>query len=247
MSDLKLALYDAVAICAPESNVGVAFSGGVDSSLLAKICKDLGKQVTLLTIGFPGSHDIKFAKVIASQMGMEHRIFEIDHEDFQQNLTRVMQIIKCKNTSHIENCVAYYYICKLAISNGLNTILSANGCDELFCGYDAYRMAYAGGEEAVMKLMEEKIVNELDLVSEISEIAIQLEVEVRQPFLSAKFANFAMTIPVAQKIYGADDMKRKHVLRETALSIGVPEESANMPKKALQYGSLIHKHFKKVT
>jgi asparagine synthase (glutamine-hydrolysing) len=40
-------------------------------------------------------------------------------------------------------------------------------------------------------------------------------------------------------------MMRKHVLRKAALSIGVPEESALKPKKALQYGSLIHKNYKK--
>jgi asparagine synthase (glutamine-hydrolysing) len=40
-------------------------------------------------------------------------------------------------------------------------------------------------------------------------------------------------------------MTRKHILRQVALSVGVPEESAMKPKKALQYGSLIHKYFKK--
>jgi len=41
-------------------------------------------------------------------------------------------------------------------------------------------------------------------------------------------------------------MVRKHILRKVALEIGVPEESAMKPKKALQYGSSIHKNFKKV-
>ena len=34
---------------------------------------------------------------------------------------------------------------------------------------------------------------------------------------------------------------RKHVIRTLAKEIGVPELSANKRKKALQYGSLIHK------
>jgi len=33
-----------------EKKIGIAFSGGVDSSLTAKICSDLGYQVILLTI-----------------------------------------------------------------------------------------------------------------------------------------------------------------------------------------------------
>jgi asparagine synthase (glutamine-hydrolysing) len=41
-------------------------------------------------------------------------------------------------------------------------------------------------------------------------------------------------------------MIRKHILRQSALELGVPEESAMKPKKALQYGSCIDKYFKKV-
>lgn len=247
LTDLKRALYDAVSGNVPEAKIAVAFSGGVDSSLLAMICKDLGKQAMLLTVGFAGSHDIKFAKDITVKMCMEHQTIEIDYPDFQANLRRVRQVIKCENTSHIENCIAYFYICKLAKQNGLDIVLSANGCDELFCGYDGYRRAYSDGDAAMMKLMDEKIANEFALVAEIAMVAGQFGVAVRQPFLSNKFIKFAKTIPVDQKIKGGDDMIRKHVLRQAALSIGVPEESAMKPKKALQYGSSIHKYFKKAS
>ena len=246
MPDLKKALYDAVSENVPESRIAVAFSGGVDSSLLAKICRDIFKQIVLVTVGFPGSHDAGFAGSIASMMGMEHRLLEIDFEDFKKNLQQVRHAIKCENTSHVENCIAYFYICKLAKQNGLNIVLSANGCDELFCGYDAYRSVYNGGEAAIMKMMEEKIANEMTLISEIAIVAGQFAVAVRQPFLSRKFIEFAKSIPINQKIKGPNDMTRKHVLREAALSVGVPEESAMKPKKALQYGSLIHKYFKKI-
>ncbi|HXG06904.1 MAG TPA: asparagine synthase C-terminal domain-containing protein, partial [Nitrososphaera sp.] len=177
MSALRDALYDAVSDSVPETRVTVAFSGGVDSSLLAKICLDLGKEVMLLTVGFPGSHDIGFARSIASKMGMNHKVLEIDYQDFKKNLTQVRQMIRCKNTSHIENCIAYHYIGKLAKQNGSDLILSANGCDELFCGYDGYRRAYNdGGQAAVMKMMSEKITNELTLMSEIAHVTGQFGV-----------------------------------------------------------------------
>jgi asparagine synthase (glutamine-hydrolysing) len=246
LSGLKQVLYDAVSESVPETSIAVAFSGGVDSSLLAKICRDLGKQVTLVTVGFPSSHDVGFAKGIASRMGMECQTLEIDYRDFQENLRRVQQAIKCENTSHIENCIAYFYVCKLAKQNGLNVVLSANGCDELFCGYDGYRRVYSDGEEAIMKFMNEKIANEFTLMEEIATVARQFDVAVRQPFLSSKFIKFAKAIPVNEKIEGPDDMMRKHILRQVALSIGVPVESAMKRKKALQYGSSIHKYFKKI-
>lgn len=247
LHDLRDALYDAVSDSVPETRITVAFSGGVDSSLLAKICNDLGKEVVLLTVGFPGSHDIGFARRIASIMGMNHKVMEIEYQDFKKNLTHIRQMIKCENTSHIENCIAFHYISRLAKQEGLGLVLSANGCDELFCGYDGYRRVYSsgGGEMAIMKMMDEKIANEFTLMSEVAIVTGQFSVAARQPFLSRKFIEFAKAIPIDQKIRGPDDMMRKHILRQTALSIGVPEESAMKPKKALQYGSSIHKFFKK--
>jgi asparagine synthase (glutamine-hydrolysing) len=245
---LKHALCDAVYKTIPEiSEVAVAFSGGVDSSLLAKICNDyLSKQVTLVTVGFPGSHDIEFSKMIASKLGLEHKRYEIEYFDFGEKLQYIRQTIKCKNVSHIENCIAYFYICRLAQENNLSVVLSANGCDELFCGYDGYRRIYSQGEAEINRIMDIKIDNEFALLSEIKVVATQLGIQVLQPFLSSGFIQFAKTIPIDQKIKGSDDMIRKHILRQTALAMGVPEESAMKPKKALQYGSSIHKYFKKM-
>jgi asparagine synthase (glutamine-hydrolysing) len=244
---LKQALYDAVSESISEIHrVAVAFSGGVDSSILAKICHDLGKQVTLVTVGFSGSHDIDFSKRVASKMSMEHKVCEVGYGDFEEDVQRVQQAIRCKNTSHVENCIAYFYICRFAKQNQLNVVLSANGCDELFCGYDRYRDVYHEGEAEISKLMDKKIANEFSLMQEIEIVTAQLDVQIRQPFLSPGFIQFAKTIPLDQKIRGPNDMTRKHILRCAALAVGVPEESAMKPKKALQYGSCIHKYFKKI-
>jgi asparagine synthase (glutamine-hydrolysing) len=242
---LREELYRAVTNNVPETRIGVAFSGGVDSSLLAKICTSLGKQVVLLTVGFPGSHDIDFSKKIDSMIGLHHTIIKIDELDFQLKLGHVRSMIGCGNTSHIENCLAYHYIASAARREGLGTVLSANGCDELFCGYNGYRLAFDNGPEALAKLMKEKIENENQLVDEIAVVAKEFGIVVKQPFLDPGFISFAKTIPIDRKIKGRDDMIRKHILREVALQLGVPKESALKPKKALQYGSLIHKNYRK--
>ncbi len=93
--------------------------------------------------------------------------------------------------------------------------------------------------------MDHNIANEFALVNEIKIVAAQFGVRVIQPFLSPKFIQFAKTIPIHQKIRGSDDLIRKHILRQIAVAIGVPIESAMKPKKALQYGSSIHKCYRK--
>jgi asparagine synthase (glutamine-hydrolysing) len=132
----KEALFTAVGEVAPEARVAIAFSGGLDSTLLAKICTDLGKQVTLITVGFSGSHDLEFSKQIASMIGLPQLTTTIGSSDFAETLLQVKQLVHCSNTSHIENCIAYRYISATAKKYGLDLVLSANGFDELFCGYN---------------------------------------------------------------------------------------------------------------
>ncbi|MFL6503489.1 MAG: asparagine synthase C-terminal domain-containing protein [Nitrososphaera sp.] len=242
---MRHALYNAVSETIPDiPRVGLAFSGGVDSSLLACLCHNLGKQVMLLTIGFPKSHDIEFSRSMASKMCMKHMVCEIEYGDFQEKLHYVLKTIRCSNTSHLENCIAFLYISWIAKQNNIDVVLSANGCDELFCGYDKYRKVYCDGEAQINRLLEDSLINEFSLMEEISAVTAQLRVQIKQPFLSAKFIESAKSIPINQKILGPDDMVRKHILRKAALEVGVPEESALKPKKALQYGSSIHKYFK---
>ena len=52
----------------PKKKIGIAFSGGVDSTLVSKICTDMGFDVVLLTIGFSESHDILFSKEVNEQL-----------------------------------------------------------------------------------------------------------------------------------------------------------------------------------
>ena len=244
LSSLEKALFTTVAESADtDSPVAVAFSGGLDSTLLAKICKDLGFEVTLLTIGFSHSHDLEFSKVIASRIGLPQKIYILNEQEFYKVLSHVRQIIDCDNVSHIENCIAYFHIAKLANKSGFQQILTANGCDELFCGYNEYRLVYGRGRSYIAKLMDEKIINELELMNEIETATSGMGINLKKPFLTEKFISFAKNIDIDQKITGSNDFFRKRILRETALSIGVPEESAMKPKKAIQYGTMIHKKF----
>jgi asparagine synthase (glutamine-hydrolysing) len=230
-----------------EDYIGIAFSGGIDSSLLAKISKNIYKEkVILLTIGFPFSHDLEFSKKIANQLDMIHFTFEVDNNEFKLIVRKIIDSIECNNISHIENCIAFYFISNLAYRQDCKLILTANGFDELFCGYDKYRQILPLGKEVLENFMETKIKNELILVNEINNFSKEFDVKIRQPFLTPNFIDFAKKIPLTNKIHNSNDRIRKHILRELAISLQVPIESAMKPKKALQYGTLIHKNLKSI-
>ena len=250
LSGLEKELYEEM-ISSIESikepkTMGISFSGGVDSSLLAKITKDLGYDVILLTMGFEESHDVEFSKIMAKTLEMRHEIELISEDTFSDAARKIWDMINVDNLSWNENCIAFYYVAKLAKKHNISKVMTANGIDELFCGYNSYRDFIPEGEEAVLGLMKEKLDNEIRMMKAVNQVTSEFGVQIVQPFLSDKFVEFAKTIPLEHKIKDKDDLARKHIVRQLALSIGVPEESALKQKKAMQYGSLIHKNLVKV-
>ena len=245
MNDMRKELLEniktSIVECVPEKKIGIAFSGGVDSTLISKICHDLGYDITLVTIGFSESHDILFAKEVNQHLKFKHEILEIEPSSFAEISTKINQKIKTENLSWNENSIAFYYVSKLAKSLGLGVVVTANGIDELFCGYNAYRDAISGGESRILEVMESKLDNEVKMMNAVNLVASEFSVRIVQPLLSAKFVKFAKTIPLSEKIHSSEDLYRKHIIRNLASEIGVPEISYNKRKKALQYGSKIHK------
>jgi len=234
-------MQNAVKETVSDKKVGVAFSGGVDSTLLAKLVKDMGHDIHLLTIGFQDSHDINFSKEVNQILNFPHSISEIDPEKFKEVSQKINQTIKSDNLSWNENSIAFYYVAELAQKNGLKTVVTANGIDELFCGYNSYREAIEKGEDEVVKMMNDKLKNEKEMMVAINAVTAEFGVTMIQPFLLPNFIEYAKKIPVSEKIHGQDDMQRKHPIRELAMDYGVPEVAAQKQKKALQYGSQIHK------
>ena len=149
--------------------------------------------------------------------------------------------IRDSNLSWNENCIAFHYVSKLAKSLNLNVVITGNGIDELFCGYNAYREAFIGGQTKINEVMDSKLENELKMMKSVNVVASEFDVQILQPLLSAKFIEYAKTIPITEKIHSSDDLYRKHIIRKLAGAVGVPEISCSKRKKALQYGSKIHK------
>ena len=228
------------------NKIGIAFSGGIDSTLLAMICKNMNIDTTLFTVGFPDSNDIEFSKSISHKINMNHKILEIEKGDLAVISKKIKNEISCSNTSHIENCIAFSYIAKLASKNDTSVVLTANGFDELFCGYNNFRFIFNQGSDSINKTIESKILNEVELTNEIKQVAKEYRVSILQPFLSKGFISVAMKFPIYNKIVSNDDVLRKHIIRKIALSFDLPPEVIFRRKKAIQYGSLIHKYYKKI-
>ena len=223
--------------------IGVAFSGGVDSSLLAKLCLDAGKKVTLLTVGFNDGSDVKVASEVAGSFGLKLFSEIVSLEELEDGLRTVLGRIEFGRMVRLEDCVCFLYVFRLASRYNLRAVASANGMDELFCGYSVYRTRY-GDEGSMLSLMRDLVEVAYKDKAEMDKLASLFGVDYVCPFMSEGFVDFAMKIPINRKMKGADDDLRKHILRQVALDIAVLSQAALKPKKAFQYSSGVHRAIK---
>jgi asparagine synthase (glutamine-hydrolysing) len=118
--------------------VGVFLSGGVDSSLVAAILqRHMGEQIHTFTIGFNEArfNEAPHAARVAAQLGTRHteRILEMDE---------VRRILPKWGSLYDEpfadaSGIPTFLVSKIA-SEQVKVVLSADGGDELFCGYSVY-------------------------------------------------------------------------------------------------------------
>jgi asparagine synthase (glutamine-hydrolysing) len=121
--------------------VGVFLSGGIDSSLLAAILKKHYGEIHSFTIGFKEQQfdESMHARKVAAHLGINHTEKMLTLQEAKGILDRFYSIYDepFADTSGIPTaCVT-----ELAKSNGMKVVLSADGGDEIFGGYDHYDRA----------------------------------------------------------------------------------------------------------
>jgi len=86
-----LSLLEAAVGKCPEGERAVAFSGGLDSSLVAYLSRNSG-LVTLYTVGLEGSEDLIHAKAAAEEMRLPFRPIIITEKDIIAAIPEVAAI-----------------------------------------------------------------------------------------------------------------------------------------------------------
>jgi asparagine synthase (glutamine-hydrolysing) len=160
-------------------------------------------------------------------------------------LDETKRMVSVQSLPQLEDCVAFYLICEQIrneTKEGGKLLLSANGPDELFCGYDRFRrIVDSAGYEATQR----EIIRSLraaDILREnVQIIARSFELKIVEPFFEEEFVNFCIKIPIELKILKGNDMLRKRIWRHYAQYLGISKQVAEKPKKAMQYSMGIHK------
>lgn len=118
--------------------VGSFLSGGIDSTIIASIAKEFHPSIQTFSVGFDhnGFSEIDVAKESAEKLGLENISYVISPEEYMKELPKIMW--------HLDDpladpaCVPLYFVAREARKH-VTVVLSGEGADELFGGYNIYR------------------------------------------------------------------------------------------------------------
>ena len=225
--------------------VGIIFSGGIDSVIVAWLAKKMVPDVICYTAGIEGSTDIAFARYIAKKLKLKLRVNELTRDEVEQMIPEIINVIENTNAGQVEVAVPVYAAIKLAHEDGIKVMYTGQGADELFGGYSWYTKVVE--KEGYQKLREHMTEDLLLLYKETLEredkIAMAHSIEMREPFLDMEIIRVSMQMDMKLNVKSQDDIFGKQVHRRVAQKLGIPKNIAYRIKEAAQHGSGMHQIF----
>ena len=210
------------------------FSGGIDTSILATI---VSKYVRIrgFTCAFKQANalDLKYAKLMAEQLNIEHYINPFDEGEIFEVLPDVVKVLKSFDPMEVRNSITITIGLKFAKSYGATKLITGDGADELFAGYHMY-YRYVGNKEK----LSEKLKKMWDIMA-FSTVSLgeSLGIEVRQPFLDPEVQKFAMNLDPRYNVQEErGEVWGKWILRKAYEDV-LPPEVRWRDKNPIEVGS----------
>ncbi len=215
--------------------VGIMFSGGLDSSVLAILARK-HCDVMLYTLGNEKSHDSVWSAECAHMIDLPLTLIRYSEKDVRDSLGNVILKHGMTRARWVSTFVAF----DLALRNiREGNVICGQGADEAFGGYRKYTESpdpRAQMDSDISALVEEEM-------PEYRKMAGHYGKSLIAPFLEPGILGLAAAVPANQSL-GPEG--NKLVLREAAEIIGVPGMMATRPKKAMQYGSGVSAAIKRI-
>ncbi|RYG74547.1 asparagine synthase (glutamine-hydrolyzing) [Lentibacillus lipolyticus] len=139
MKRIRDVMYNSVQVhMRSDVPVGSFLSGGIDSTIIVAMAKEFNPDIETFSVGFEreGYSEIDVAKETAEKLGVENIAYRITPEEYVEKLPKIMW--------HMDDpladpaCVPLYFVAREARKH-VTVVLSGEGSDELFGGYNIYR------------------------------------------------------------------------------------------------------------
>ena len=209
----------------------ISLSGGLDSSIIAYFLKDKNPSgVAIISEDFV-STDLTYCQMISKEMGIPLSIYNVSTATILEAIENTIKILKNFNDIEIRNNVVMYLAIKWAKENNQKSIITGDGADEIFAGYNF-----------LVNKSEKELEDEIKRVCSIMHFPTQkigkaLGIEIESPFLNQKVIELANQIPVKLKVKEENNKRYgKWILRKT-FEKHIPFQIAWRRKSPMQEGA----------
>lgn len=244
----KLLLESTRRRVADVDRVAVAFSGGLDSSLIAVLTKLCKVELHLISVVLRNQPEVQSVKLAAEALELPLSLQTYTISDVEQILPKVLWLIETPDPVKAGIAVPFYWVAENASKMKCKVLFAGQGSDELFGGYQRYLREYAKSATTVRNAMYSDVAAayETNFQRDV-QVSCFHKIELRLPFTDPKVVNFASSLPVNLKIESPQDALRKRVLRQVAKNLEMPAFIVNKKKKAIQYATGVHKAIRKLS
>lgn len=213
--------------------VGVYLSGGLDSSIVAAFMRPHTVDLHSFTAGLLGAPDLEAARQVAHLLGTRHHELIYTEEDMENALPEIIRALESFDAPLVRSAIPMYFVSKLA-SRHVKVVLTGEGADELFAGYE-YLKGMGGGQALHSEMCE--IVRTLahTNLQRADRMTMAHGIEGRVPFLDMDLVRFMLRVPT-ELIEPRPDRPEKWLLREACKGL-LPPPIMNRKKMKFAEGA----------
>ena len=215
--------------------VGVILSGGLDSSLVATLVSRLHPDCVAFTVGAPGSEDLEYARRLTADLGIRHEVIELSPRAIKAAQVReAVRVSEATEYGDAINAVVSMEVFRAVHAAGIKVVLTGDGSDELFGGYDMYKSVDAASTRRLF-LHKIRQLSRTEL-QRVDRTSMGQCVEARVPFLDLDLLLLSMRIPVELKVR---DGYEKWIVRH-AFADDLPDYILARHKNPMSHSSGLH-------